>query len=128
MIALLDTHAFLWWITEDPKLSSRAREIISASDSQIYVSAASGWEPTIKYGLGKLPLPAPPGELFPDHILRNEFTPLAITMSHALHTNSLPMHHADPFDRLLVSQAQLGRMAVISVDPKIALYDVQVIW
>ncbi len=128
MRVLLDTHAFLWWITDDPKLSPRAGEIIKNMDNEVFVSAASGWELVIKTQLGRLKISENPVDFIWEQIQLNAFQSLAIRMKHALQIFSLPDHHKDPFDRLLVAQAQLEEMPILTADHQIARYDVAVIW
>jgi len=128
MRALLDTHAFLWWIADDPRLSPRVREVIGDGSNELFLSAASGWEMAIKMRLGKLQLS---GEIEPfvlGQLKVNAIQPLAVQMVHALHVYTLPEHHRDPFDRLLVAQAQVEDMPIITADPQIALYPVAVMW
>jgi PIN domain nuclease of toxin-antitoxin system len=91
------------------------------------VSAASAWEIAVKFALGKLPLPEPPAAWLPDEVAANGFTPLPISVEHALAVAELPRHHADPFDRLLIAQAKAEQLAVVSSDDKLAAYDVDVI-
>ena len=121
MKALLDTHAFLWWIADDPRLSSRVRKIIGDGENGLYLSAASGWEMAIKVGLGRLALPEPE-RFIPEQMANNAIFPLPIRMSHALRVHSLPGHHRDPFDRMLVAQAQLEGLPILTADPRIAQY------
>ena len=128
MKALLDTHTFLWWITDDPRLSGEARKIIAEGGNELYLSAASGWEMAIKAGLGRLVLPDDPGIFIPEQMAHNAILPLPIRMRHVLHVFHLPDHHRDPFDRLLVAQAQLEDMPILSSDPQIARYPVRIIW
>lgn len=128
MRALLDTHVFLWWITDDSQLSSRARELISNRNNALYLSAASGWEIMIKARLGRLQLPKNPQRFLSEQLSLNNIESLPIQMSHALHTITLPDHHRDPFDRMLIAQAQLEKMAILSSDQQIAKYEVRVIW
>lgn len=125
---LLDTHAFLWWVIDDIQLSEHAKEIIGNSDNQIFLSAASGWEIAIKSRIGRLKLPRPIGGFIIEQMSENAIDNLSITMSHALQVSELPDHHRDPFDRLLISQAQIENMPILSVDPLIKKYDVEVIW
>ena len=103
MRALLDTHAFLWWVTDDAHLSSRARAIIADGDNELFLSAASGWEMAIKTRLGKLHLPDNPASFVFEQLRINAIEPLAVQMTHALRVYSLPGHHRDPFDRILVA-------------------------
>jgi len=125
---LLDTHTFLWWITDDPHLSERARQVISDPGNDIFLSAASGWEMAIKTQLGKLQLPDHFEQFIAEQLFRNNITSLPVMMSHALHVQSLPLHHRDPFDRLLIAQSQLEKMPIITTDSVFADYDVEIVW
>lgn len=127
MRVLLDTHAFLWWITDSPRLSGYAREVISGSNELLF-SAASGWEIAIKARLGKLQVPEDLGKFITGQLSRNEMVVLPVYLGHALHVHTLPGHHRDPFDRLLVSQASLEGLPVLSADPQISRYPVEVLW
>jgi PIN domain nuclease of toxin-antitoxin system len=106
--ALLDTYAFLGWITESPRLSRRVREILADGRNEPFFSAASGWEIAIKARLGRLEIPDEPERFLTEQLLRNAIQALPIYLSHAVRTYALPGHHRAPFDRLLVSQALLG--------------------
>lgn len=128
MKALLDTHTFLWWITDDPRLSSRARSIISDTENTLYLSAASGWEIALKARLGKIKLPANVEEFLFEQMSINAIEELPIKMNHALHVYNLPEDHRDPFDRLLVSQAQLENLPIITGDHFISRYNVEIVW
>lgn len=130
MRVLLDTHAFLWWITDNPRLSPQVRTIISEGTNKIFLSAASGWEIAIKAGLGKLQqLQEDNLESFiSEQLALNAILSLPVQMSHSLHIYTLPLHHRDPFDRMLVAQSQLEDLPVITADPLIARYPVKVIW
>ena len=128
MRALLDTHTFLWWITDRPQLSARVREIIGDGGNELFLSAASGWEIAIKAQLGKLELPDDLGRFIIEQLALNAFTSLPIQMDHALRVYTLPRHHRDPFDRILVAQCQLENMPILSADPQIAQYPVKVLW
>lgn len=128
MRALLDTHAFLWWITDDPKLSVHAREVIGDGENKLFLSAASGWEMAIKVRLGKLNLPDNLESFIPKQMALNAIDSFPVQMSHALHVYQLPDHHRDPFDRMLVSQAQLENLPILTADPQIAQYPVKIIW
>jgi PIN domain nuclease of toxin-antitoxin system len=128
MKALLDTHTFLWWIIESPKLSSRVCEIISDGNNDLFLSAASGWEIAIKTQLGRLQLPDDLERFISDQLTANAIQSLPIQMGHALHVYTLPSHHRDPFDRMLVAQAQLEDLAILSADSRVAQYPVEVIW
>lgn len=128
MKILLDTHAFLWWIADDQKLSGRAREIISDGSNELFLSAAAGWEIAIKVQIGRLKLPEEPIRFILDQMRINAIQSLPIQMNHALHVSTLPQHHRDPFDRLLIAQAQLEGLPVLSSDHQLANYQVEVIW
>jgi PIN domain nuclease of toxin-antitoxin system len=125
---LLDTHTFLWWNLNAPQLSKLARELIGDGSHEIFFSAASAWEIAIKYAKGRLELPQLPDRYVPDRIAYYRFTPLPVQLSHALQVHTLPGIHQDPFDRLLIAQSQMENMPILSADPDIALYDMNVIW
>jgi PIN domain nuclease of toxin-antitoxin system len=125
---LLDTHAFLWWNTDDGQLSSRAREVIADPASEVFLSAVSAWEIALKWQKGRLVLPEPPESYVASRMVANTFTPLPIDISHAVHVTNLPAIHADPFDRLLIAQACLEDMLLVTADPEINRYDVKILW
>jgi PIN domain nuclease of toxin-antitoxin system len=128
MKALLDTHAFLWWISDDPLLSSAARALIGDGESTLFLSAVSGWEIAIKMRLGRLEVQGDPEHFVFEQLALNNITVLPISMNHALRTAALPDHHRDPFDRMLVAQSQIEQLPIITADPLIARYAVEVIW
>ncbi len=128
MRLLLDTHAFLWWITDAPSLSAKARDAIADTGSQLHLSAASLWEISIKYALGRLPLPLTPAEYLPRHIDRNGISVLAIEDTHTYRLATLPPHHADPFDRMLIAQAELEKLTLVSGDAALRNYDAALLW
>jgi len=128
MKVLLDTHAFLWWITDDPKLSLRVRGIISDGENEIFISAATGWEIAIKSQIGRLKLPDEPQRFILEQLKINGMKSLPIEMRHALHVSTLPAYHQDPFDRILIAQAQMEDLPVLSADPEIGKYEVTIIW
>jgi PIN domain nuclease of toxin-antitoxin system len=128
MKVLLDTHTFLWWVTEDSKLSSKASEIIRDGNNELYLSAASGWEITIKAQLNRIQLPGPPEKFISEQLRINGIQSLPILMSHALHVYNLPDHHRDPFDRILIAQSQLEGLPILTADPSFSLYEIGVIW
>ena len=128
MKALLDTHAFLWWNMEDPQLSSHAKEVISNGKNEIYLSTASVWEISIKAAKGKLILPEPPAQYIANRMGLYRFQPLLTQVSHATQVYELPRHHDDPFDRMLIAQSQIEGIPLLSTDPEIRKYDVEVIW
>ena len=128
MKVLLDTHAFLWWITEDQRLSERAREVISDGGNELFFSVASGWEIAIKAGLGRIEIPKPIARFLMDQLRLNRIEVLAIQLSHALCIYELPLHHRDPFDRMLVCQARVEKMPILTSDAAFAGYDLEVVW
>lgn len=123
MLALLDTHAFLWWSGDDSALGPVARATIADAENLIFVSAATAWEIATKRASGKLDAP---GDLA-DWVARSGFTELAIDIHHAVRSAELPPHHRDPFDRLLVAQAQLEDLTLITSDPDIRSYAVEIL-
>ena len=127
MTFLIDTHCWLWWIASPERLSVRAFDIIESGENTILFSAASSWEIAFKYAIGKMDLPEPPGEFVPKRLVRDGITSLPVEHSHALHTATLPRHHNDPFDRMLIAQALLEKVPIMTVDPQIERYDVQII-
>jgi len=116
---LADTHIILWSISNDPRLNEQHRAIL-ASDAVVFASAASVWEIAIKRSIGKLDAPDDLTTLLP----RMQFQPLAITLQHANAVGSLPRHHGDPFDRLLIAQAQVENLTILTSDPHFARYEV----
>jgi PIN domain nuclease of toxin-antitoxin system len=116
---LLDTHVVLWWLEDDARLSRSARESIAA-EARVSVSAVTVWEIAIKKALGKL---MPPVN-WPDEIIEFGFDPLPITFDHAVEAGALPRHHADPFDRMLVAQARIEGLTIVTADARVAQYDV----
>ncbi|MEP0807488.1 MAG: type II toxin-antitoxin system VapC family toxin [Chloroflexota bacterium] len=125
---LLDTYAFLWWNMDDVQLSSLAREIISDGANEIFLSAATAWEIAIKTARGRLELPEDPTRYVSSRMNLHGFQALPVQIYHAVQVYKLPMHHADPFDRLLVAQSQIESMPLISVDVDIRKYEVDVVW
>jgi PIN domain nuclease of toxin-antitoxin system len=125
---IADTHTWLWMLTEPDRLPARAREVVGDPGVEVLVSAASAWEITIKHQLGKVPLPEAPVSYVPSRLAASGCTGLAVELVHVLRTGLLPMHHRDPFDRLLVAQAQVLGVPIASGDAAIARYDVDLIW
>lgn len=125
---LLDTHALLWWCTADPRLSARARHLITDPATEVLISAATGWEIAIKAALGSLPLNETPEALVRRETSVNGMRELPIDMRHALHVFQLPPLHKDPFDRILVSQAIIERLPIVTDDRQIRKYGVPVEW
>jgi PIN domain nuclease of toxin-antitoxin system len=123
---LIDTHCWLWMQAEPDRFSSETRKALLDPGNELYLSAASSWEIAIKYALGKLPLPEAPTTYVPSRMQSSGVIGLAIEHAHALHVDSLPPHHRDPFDRLLVAQAQLEAMSILTADRVFALYPVTI--
>jgi PIN domain nuclease of toxin-antitoxin system len=117
---LLDTHALLWWLGDDPILRTEARDAISDPESWVAVSAASAWEISIKQAVGKLR--APSG--LASTLEANNLIELPISLAHALRAGELPRRHSDPFDRMLVAQAELEDLTIVTRDPHFAAYGV----
>lgn len=128
MKVLLDTHAFLWWIADDQRLSVRAREIIGDGNNELFLSAATGREIIIKVQIGRLKLPDEPQHYIVEQMRINAIDHLPIHIKHALHIWMPPHHHRGPFDRLLVAQAQLEGLPILSADSQLEKYPVEVIW
>ena len=128
MKLLLDTHTFLWWVLDDPKLSAKALELIGDNRNVLYWSAASSWEVTIKYALGRLPLPESPEQFLPAELGKNRIESLPIIDAHAFRAGLLPRHHSDPFDRMLVCQALVAGLILLTPDPDIGRYPVRTLW
>ena len=124
----MDTHTFLWWITDDPQLSTKARELIGDGHNILYWSAASSWEVSIKYALGRMPLPEAPEQFLPAEIEKNRLESLPIIDAHTFQAGQLPHHHRDPFDRMLVAQAQVESLALLSNDQQLNYYNVEIRW
>jgi PIN domain nuclease of toxin-antitoxin system len=126
--ALLDSHAFIWWVLDTPSLSMRCREILSDGANEIALSAASLYEIAYKAEQGRLTLPEAPASYLRDRLAANDFGALPIEASHALLAATLPPIHRDPFDRIIVAQAQLEAIPILTADPAITRYDVETIW
>jgi PIN domain nuclease of toxin-antitoxin system len=122
---LLDTHIFLWLNTEPERVGAWLT-VIERNDTELFVSAASSWEMTIKWKLGKLALPEPPAGYLPSRISRLRALGLAITHAHVIEVGALPDHHRDPFDRLLIAQSRVEDLKLLTADPTIAAYDADV--
>jgi PIN domain nuclease of toxin-antitoxin system len=124
---LLDTHVWLWLQTTPERLGDEVGELVAARTNTLLLSAASGWEIAIKYRLGKLPLPEPPWVYVPDRMQLSGVTPLPVEHAHALRVAELPDHHSDPFDRLLVAQAQELAIPIVTADAQLSAYSVDLI-
>ena len=128
MRVLLDTHALLWFLAEDPRLSRRAHGLLTDPTNDVLLSVGSLWEIVIKASLGKLPLPGPFEEVIPAQLTAERIAVLPIEIRHLAALRRLPFHHRDPFDRLISAQAAAEGMPVITHDAAFARYDVEVLW
>jgi PIN domain nuclease of toxin-antitoxin system len=127
MRILLDTHVWLWVQTDPARLGTEAVRLIEDTSNEVLLSAASSWEIAIKWALGRLPLPAPPHEYVPSRMLRSGTSGLPVEHRHVLHVATLPAHHRDPFDRVLVAQAQLEEATLMTADAVLEHYEVALI-
>jgi len=125
---LLDTHVLLWWLVGDPRLGATAHELLRDASNEVLLSAVSVLEMAIKAAPGGLVLPVTSGELAADAVAEDGFTPLPITLEHAAAVERLPRIHADPFDRLLVAQAQVEGVPLVTADRVLGRYDVTIAW
>ena len=123
MELLLDTHAFLWWLNDDSRLGLKARAAIADVENGVLVSAATAWEIALKRASGKLEAPGDVSEW----ITRSQFADLPISVGHAVAAAELPRHHNDPFDRMLVAQAQLEEVTLVAHDHELAKYNVAIL-
>ena len=128
MNLLLDTHSFLWFVANDPRLSHDARSAIESPANCKWLSVASCWEISIKVGLGKLQISDPVDVFLPREIAFNRFSLLAIDLRHVLFVATMPSHHRDPFDRLLIAQAQMESLQVVGCDESFDTYGVSRLW
>lgn len=128
MRLLLDTHAYAWWVTNDRKLSRRARDAMVAADAELLISAVVPWELAMKFRLGKWPGADAILADLDAALVEDRLTPLPITLDHARRAGLLPGDHRDPFDRTLAAQARAERVAVVTADPVFARMGVEVVW
>ena len=128
MKLLLDTHALLWWWTDDPKLSHIARQAIADEGNQVLVSAASAWEIATKFRLGKLPHAAQALDRFNELVTADGFEHLPISYLHSLKAGAYSNEHRDPFDRMLAAQADLEKALLVTLDPVFAGFQCKVLW
>ncbi len=122
---LLDTGVFLWSLGDEYRLNEKARELLTSSETELYLSSASSWEISIKFALGTLSLPKPPSQFIPTAIASMSIRSLDITHLHSLMAGDLPKHHRDPFDRMLIAQARLEDMVLLTADREFGKYDVE---
>jgi PIN domain nuclease of toxin-antitoxin system len=127
MKALLDTHTFLWALAEEGRLSRRAQQIYTGPND-LWLSAASVWEILIKVRTGKLPMPEPAGPYLVKEMAKNRIELLPIKLDHVLRLESLPAHHRDPFDRILIAQSLEESLPIVTADPQFQKYPVELIW
>ena len=128
MRLLLDTHAFLWWIINDKRLSQAARRAIADEDNDVLISAVSAWEIAIKHRIGKLPESETLVENMAAKIALEGFEELPITVDDAVRAGQLPGHHSDPFDRMLIAQALARNIPLVSNEPLFDRYGVRRLW
>ncbi len=128
MKLLLDTQCWLWMTSAPERLNPAVQQRIRDAGTKRFLSAASCWEIAIKSGLGKLRLPLEPERYVPSRMTHTATAPLPIEAAHALRVSRLPLHHRDPFDRMLVAQAQIERMTLLTADRALAAYDVPILW
>ncbi|QSR84402.1 type II toxin-antitoxin system VapC family toxin [Methylacidimicrobium sp. B4] len=128
MKILLDTQCWLWMEAEPERLNPQVRDLLLDPAHALYLSAASAWEISIKIAIGKLRLPSPPSAYLAERMGREKLRPLSIEHEHALLAGSLPPHHRDPFDRMLVAQALREKLTLLSADPIFARYEAAVLW
>lgn len=128
MRLLVDTHCWLWFLLSPEKLNPASQEALSGSDHSIYFSAASAWEIVIKAALGKLELPLPASQYIPDRLSELGHQRLPILQEHVLQLENLPAHHKDPFDRILLAQAQVEELLLVTADGKLTEYGVPLLW
>ena len=125
---LLDTCTFLWVITNAPELSKRAKEVFINPENDFFLSSVSCWEMAIKCSLGRLPMPKPPFEYIPNQREKHGILPLELDEASALHLTRLPDLHKDPFDRMLVSQALVCSLTILTPDKLISQYPAITVW
>lgn len=128
MNLLLDTHAFIWWLTDQSHLSARSLQALMNNDNTVILSVASIWEMTIKLKIGKLSVVGDLKDIVQQQVQVNRIQLLAISSVHALKTLDLPLHHRDPFDRMLIAQALSEEMTLITTDASMTAYGVNVLW
>lgn len=127
MRILLDTHCWLWWLMEPSRLSQHTLAIINDSQNEVCLSVASCWEIAIKHSIGKLQFDEPLDSFIQSRLKRDNIRIIEINLTHALRVATLPHHHRDPFDRLIIAQAQVEQIPIVTADAQFANYDVAVI-
>jgi PIN domain nuclease of toxin-antitoxin system len=125
---LLDTMVWLWSVGPSETIGAAGLEIIAEAGEEIYLSAASSWEIAIKTKLGKFQLPEPPRQYVPNRLAQQGIRPLSITQSHSLRVYDLPPHHSDPFDRIIIAQAIVEEMVILTSDRAFEKYGIDIVW
>lgn len=125
MTLILDTHCWLWWIAEPGRLSPTTLSLLKSPDTTVLFSAVSTWEIAIKYSIGKLKLPEPPESFVPSRLERDSIDSLPIQHAHTLKIATLPHYHRDPFDRLLIAQAIVEGVPIVTADSAFRRYEVE---
>lgn len=128
MRVLLDTHAFIWLVTDAPNLSDRAKEIFLNNENELFVSAVTGFEISVKYSIGKLELSEPPRIFIENRLRNNALRTLPVLLRHTYRLSHLPFHHRDPFDRLLVAQCMEEDIPLLSADEILSEYGIERLW
>lgn len=128
MRLLLDTHVFLWWNEASPRLSRGAHRLLADPANGLFLSVASAWEIALKVQTGKLVLPIPAPVYLPSRVNHYGIEILTVTLEHVLASSALPSHHRDPFDRMLVAQAQVEQLTVVTHDSQVRRYAVETVW
>jgi PIN domain nuclease of toxin-antitoxin system len=126
--ALLDTHTFIWWAHNDSSLSAIARSVLENRVNEIFLSAVTTWEMAIKYAIGRLSLAQPVSSFVNTQMAQYHIQPLTITFEHTYYVENMPFHHTYPFDRLLIAQAVLEDLVILTRDPEFLQYGVQTLW
>ncbi|MBD2498014.1 PIN domain-containing protein [Nostoc sp. FACHB-280] len=128
MLFLMDTHTFIWYVTDNLRLSNQVLELINDEDNRIFISIASIWEMGIKQGIGKLTFNLPLEMLITQQISINDFSVLDIKIGHVSTVSQLPLHHRDPFDRMLIAQAIVENLPILSADTIFDAYPIKRLW
>jgi PIN domain nuclease of toxin-antitoxin system len=124
---LLDTHVWLWMIGQSSRLGHETRSLLTDEANDLYLSTVAAWEIGIKHAAGRLKFTGKPSVQLPGYVKRSGVQPLVVTLEHALRAAELPMHHRDPFDRLMIAQAQEEELTFVTADSRLAAYDVPIL-
>jgi PIN domain nuclease of toxin-antitoxin system len=125
---LLDTRTFLWWIQDDQRLSGRSRQVIRDGKNTLFLSAASSWEISVKWRMGLIRFPGPPGEFLADQLLKQRIETLPVQHAHACKLAELATHHENPFERMLIAQALVEGIPIVTPVPEFRRYPAKLIW